>query len=197
LSGAVLDNDPTINNANCLDVLNGNKVSDTTSGMITGSGGVNGRLNAPKTAPCARPNVTVLGVSINNDVLSCFLVSGATIAELNGTNGQTKEPNILTCDVVKSPRFMFVPVLDTSVNPQNGWWRISHFVGAFLTDELPASTGVSTPATVKNGIDTTNSQIKSLTSYVFPRTAVPTTCANIGATATYLGFGPAIPVLVN
>ncbi|MDQ1703458.1 MAG: hypothetical protein QOF57_2710 [Frankiaceae bacterium] len=188
LAGGVLDDDPHKNNVNCLDVATGNQVDQTTDGLIAGQGNVAGRLVTGPTTPCARSNVTVLGKSINNDVLSCFLQGGHTLAQLNGAGAV---PNILRCEIYKSPRFMYVPVYDTSVNPQNGWWPIRSWVGAFMTDETPFAAASST-----NGIVTNNTKIISLTSYAFPLTAL-NGCGNQGPTTTYVGSGPGIPVLVN
>jgi hypothetical protein len=198
IAGAIWDNNPNLNTANCLDIENGNKVSQLTAGLVTGNNAVTpGRLSAPPSPGCAgatgvNPTTIFGNNTINNDILSCFLIPGATLKQLNGVGGSAKVDHVLRSDIVKSPRFIYVPVINTTVNPQNGWWPIIGFVGAFITDETPTSA-----ATSANGLSGSAQKLTEVDAYVFPLSALPESFANDGATIPYLGVGPVIPVLVN
>lgn len=193
--GGIWDDDPTLNTANCMDIDNGLGVAATTAGLITGgtAGGVpfDGRLTKKSTICPGRSDVSVLGEQINNDVLSCFLKPGYTLMDLeNGT------PNILKDDVLQSPRFFYVPVLNASVEPPNGFYPIVEFRGVFITDETATSSSSGTDATANNGISTTPTKIQSLTVFAFPLAGLPASEGNNGPTSTYIG-GTKIPVLIN
>jgi hypothetical protein len=129
--------------------------------------------------------------SIVNDVLSCYLNPGHTLSELLSANPAS---NIVSDAIFDSPRFFFVPVLNASEQPQNGFYPIVDFRAVFITDESP-----STPASAGNGIYYTNSgqNISQLTVFAFSMTALPDTAANEGGTIPFIGAGPKIPVLTN
>jgi hypothetical protein len=195
IPGGIWDNDPTLNTANCMDIDNGLGVAATTAGLVTGGNAAqisfDGRLTKKSTICPGRSDVTVLGEQINNDVLSCFLKPGYTLTDLeNGT------PNILQDNVLQSPRFFYVPVLNASVQPQNGFYPIVEFRGVFITDETAASSASGTDATAANGISTKSAKIQSLTVFAFPLAGLPASEGNNGPTSTYIG-GTKIPVLIN
>lgn len=201
LPGAILDNDATRDDANCMDIDNGNKVSFTTNGLITGgtdsgitfSGRLHNNLNTGCTPPTGGTNpFTMLGTSINNDTLSCYLTSGHTLTDVkNGVAGS------LNAGVAQSPRFFLVPVLDVDVNPQNGFYPIKTFDAVFITDQSENSAATCSDSKNCNGIVTDNSTIKQITVFAFPLSALPPELGNTGQTSNYIGTGPKVPRLVQ
>jgi hypothetical protein len=202
IAGAVTDSVPNIdtNLINCLHVLPG-RASDVTQGLIkgtTGNGAVPGRLASTTSSDCHPPGgsnpTEVLSTSINNDVLSCFLVPGATLAQLNGqVNGPPPTNDILRSEIMNSPRFVFVPVYNASGTEGPGWYELTGFVGGFITYEPP--TTLASPD--DNGIQTSNSQVTQLLAYIFPLGAIRDNGANNGESVPYIGVGPGVTVLVN
>jgi Flp pilus assembly protein TadG len=205
LPGAILDDDPTRDDANCMNIQNGISVGDTTAGLITGDTGGGsafvGRLtdvaNADSSChPPGQSNPTSVTINpssytINNDVLSCYLNPGHTLAELKSPNPAS---GILSDDIFNSPRMFFVPVLNSPFNPANGFYPVTDFRGVFITDESE-----NTPASTNNGIYFTNSgqKISQITVFAFSIKALPDTAGNDGGTVPFMGAGPKIPVLIN
>jgi Flp pilus assembly protein TadG len=206
--GGKLDDDPTVNDANCMYINTGNKVDATTDGLISGGsdGGVDfvGKLTQGSSTGCpgpggSNPTTITLGktYTINNDTLSCYMASGHTLADLTANNNNP-ETGIVKPEIFQSPRFFFVPVLNYvpagKTQPQAGWYPIIDFRAVFITDETPTS-----PATTANGIQVNNSsqKISSVTVFAFNIKALPESLANNGGTIPYLGFGPKIPVLID
>ena len=205
IAGGVYDQDPTRDDADCMDINNGLGPSATTQGLIAGGNDAgtafNGRLTQVTGAdggchPPGQSNPTTVNVrnnnyTIANDVLSCYLKPGHTLSELLSPN---PSPDIVTDALIDSPRFFFVPVLNASEQPQNGFYPILDFRAVFITDESP-----STPASAGNGIYYTNSgqNISQITVFAFSLAALPSTAANEGGTIPYIGAGPKIPVLTN
>jgi len=200
ITGAILDDEASVASGkipNCMEINNGNKVDDTTDGLITG--GTNpraydGRLESGPTTPCARSNYLRLGTSVNNDVLSCFLEQGNILAAVNGTGPKFRS------QIIDSPRFMFVPVLWANVNPQNGYYPIERFAAAFITDEIPqteASTGGQSTATADNGIPTTNTKVQGIEVIPFELSRLPEQVDYNGQVIPYIGAGPKVVRLIR
>ena len=117
------------------------KTAENTEGMILGR--LDGRNGHTQTG-CngGVDNAVAGGISINNDVLSCFLSHGS-LADLTSPPSDPDDPN-LDPSVVDSPRFVWLPSVKTRAN---GWHPIIKFVPAFITDE-----DVDSPATADNGV---------------------------------------------
>lgn len=191
ISGGVLDDDPTIDNANCLDINNGNKVDAATDGLILGGAGFSGRLTgaAGKACPGAAggPNPTsFMNRSINNDTIDCYLLPGHDISDL--TDPGLSSP-VLDPKIVDSPRFFFVPVINYELNPPNGFYPVVGMRGVFITDATSTSA-----ATSGNGLTTNNSgnKLTQIQVLAFNIEALPTSVAAGGNGIPYFGSGPKI-----
>ncbi|RYP85679.1 pilus assembly protein [Nocardioides guangzhouensis] len=196
---------------NCVDTDTGLPALAATAGMITGVGSTPGRLTTESTTPGCGPggsssNATAriqnTNYSINNDVLSCFLTDGASLATVADKNYSGDA--VLDESIYDSPRFFFVPVLH--VQPANGGsnkYSIIDFRPAFLTDEDVASSSVkgSNTATAPvgnspgNGIVIEQNQIKTMKVIFFNSNALPSRTG--GALTTYFGVGPRIVRMID
>ena len=201
IAGGILDNDPSRDDANCIDIDNGFQASAITQGLITGGRDANvsftGHLAQNISTGCAAPtggsNPRVLTIgsttySINNDTLDCYFQPGVSLADL--LTGSTP---LFKSSIFDSPRFFFVPVVDYNIHPPNGYYPIVDFAAVFITDA-----DVAVPATPANGVNMTGggSQIDNLHVFVFPIQTLPD-LANNGGTIPFIGAGPKIPVLVD
>lgn len=168
LLGAQLDNISQDGN-NCIVGDTGNDGPKMMDGMIQGiSGGIPGRLdvaNGHTTCP-GRSDVTESGKLINNDVLSCYLRHGATLADISQPG--TLNANMLDPSVVNSPRFVWLPVVYATDRAQKNYQPIRHFVPGFITDETQ-----TTAATEHNGLEINGNSISVLHIFTFNRTALP------------------------
>ena len=165
-------------NNNCVDVQPGNDGVALTSGLIAGGTGFVGRLDASAnghtTCP-SRVDVTVKGTPINNDVLSCFLRNGATLDTLTTVGGpEAVSENWLDPNVVKSPRFVWVPVVYAGNRDSHQFQALKTYVPAFITDEHMAN-GSLVPATNNNGITMNNGgeQVESVQLFSFNPNILP------------------------
>ena len=147
---------------------NGGDPGSITAGLLTGTGDTregeyDGRLNVSRGATragCNGGDSTLGGVTINNDLLSCFLRPGFDLTDL--TSPAPGNEQMLDTSVVDSPRFIWLPVVD---NRANGWKPVLRFVPAFITDE-----------TDTNGLACNNhncTQVKGLTVFTFDVSALP------------------------
>ena len=141
-------------------------------GLVTGLDGKPGRLDASNGAtscpnnPGTRSNATVSGVAVNNDILSCYLRGGATLATLAQDSGVTE--SMLDPSVVNSPRFVWMPIVVATDRAQKEFQPILDFVPAFITDETQ-----STAATSTNGLEVNGNSIKVLRLFAFNKAALP------------------------
>jgi hypothetical protein len=189
---------------NCLDTDTGLPALAATAGMIKGVGSTPGRLTTKATKSGCSPNggsnnrtVTIQGTySINDDVLSCYLTGGASLATIASSsyNGDA----VLDQSIYDSPRFFFVPVLH--VEPGNGGsqrYSIVDFRPAFLTDEVVAGSSVngSHTATADNGVTIEQNQIKTMKVIFFNSHALPDRTG--GAVTAYFGVGPKIIRMID
>jgi hypothetical protein len=160
---------------NCIKGLTGNRVSPLGPGFITGVAGRAGRIAAARgeTTCDGREDVWHGGAMVNNDVLSCFLRGTASLETISRASGVT--PEMLDPAVIRSPRFVWVPVVGAADRVQKGYQPIREFVPAFITDESPLSTRTTTDATAANGIvlNGGGKQVQGIQVYVFSKDALP------------------------
>jgi hypothetical protein len=153
---------------NCILGDTGNDGPAIYDGFVAGVNGVPGRFDAnvsPTTCP-GRGNATIGGKLINNDVLSCFLRNGATLASISQSSGVTGA--MLDPLVVESPRFVWLPVVVATDRAQKDFQPIFDFVPAFVTDETQ-----TTAATDANGLDINGNSVQTLRVYTFNKDALP------------------------
>jgi hypothetical protein len=197
--GGVLDDDTNLVNGvtpNCLRIENGNKVDVATDGMVTGGNqpfAYDGRLDAAATPECRTLRADVLGVDINDDVLSCFLTEGNIEGTVNGTY------KAFQSSILDSPRFMLVPIIWASVNPQNGFYPIQRFVGAFITEQSPTTNGGSTASSNEptNGVVEGTTKIEGISVIPFELDRLPAQADFSGDVIDYIGAGPKIVRLIK
>lgn len=186
IPGGIWDRDPYRDDANCLEINNGNKVDAATDGLILGGGDYNGRLTRSAGKNCPAPSggtnpATVLNRTINNDTIQCYLKSGYTVSQLVSSS----PPNdILDPAIFDSPRFFYVPVINFEFNPPNGWYPIREFRGVFITDETPANS-----ATPSNGLKVNNGEQKltEIQVLAFKLSALPQSAAGNGNGGVWVG----------
>jgi hypothetical protein len=199
VTGGVLDDADTVASGgipNCMEINNGNKVDATTDGLI--KGGTNpvtftGRLDAAPSPICPRGPRNVLGENINDDVLSCFLQSGNIGSAINGTAPKFKG------EIVDSPRFMFIPVLYASINPQNGFYPIQRFAGAFITEQTPTTTAGDFTSSNEpiNGVPVGSQKVEGINVIPFELDRLPEQIDYDGSVIPYIGAGPKVVRLIK
>ncbi|MFL6155730.1 MAG: hypothetical protein ACJ72D_06565, partial [Marmoricola sp.] len=166
--GAQLDNISADGN-NCITGDTGNDGPKMMDGMVQGiSGGIPGRLdvvNGHSICP-NRSDVVINGKLINNDVLSCYLRNGATLADI--AQPGVLSSNLLDPSVVNSPRFVWLPVVYATDRAQKNYQPIRQFVPGFITDETQ-----TTAASGTNGLEINGNSISVLHIFTFNRTALP------------------------
>lgn len=196
----VSDHSPN-NGTNCLDTDPGFPNEELTDGLITGSSGLPGRLDKPTTGNCSRDGdgdeisvPTNPAKSINDDVLTCFIVDGSSIQDVvNGT------PEILSADILDSPRFFTLPVIPTEATQgTSNWYPILYFQPGFITGQ-PTSATNAAPGDpgVYNGLGFHSNHVESLQVILFPPTSLPEFAPAVGGEGEYTGTGPKVIVLVE
>lgn len=167
LPGAQLD-DISADGNNCVTGDTGNDGPKMYDGLIAGISGVaTGRLdvaNGATTCP-GRSNLSIGGRVINNDVLSCFLRDGATLASISESSGVTT--SMLDQSIVDSPRFVWLPVVYATDRAQKDFQPIRQFVPGFITDETQ-----TVAATETNGLEIDGNSVKVLHVFTFNRDAL-------------------------
>ena len=209
---------PTTDSANCLAIESGGNRGPVTSGLLTGIGGLNGRLFAasPPTppGPCTEPAgaadqrrgntpgdfvwrtpTSPAAVPIWNTKLSCYLVGGGSLSKLKTCD------SCLNAAIIDDPRYFVVPVLNTSGRPPSSTqWPVRQFVGAFITNENVGSAATCTDDDDCNGIKFNNGDqtIFSLQTFIFPLKALPDEVRQTTGDGTeYTGIGPRDFLLVE
>ncbi len=123
-------------------------------GFVGGVAGHPGRVAAANgdTRPgCNGGNTAIGSVTINNDLLSCYLTNDdLTLSDLMQDDGVTTE--MLDPAVINSPRFVWLPVVYRNDRSSKTWQPIKRFVPGFITDETGPSTRTSSNRTDDNGI---------------------------------------------
>ncbi len=208
---AIVSGVPTpglIPGTNCVDTDTGLPANSATNGLIAGAGGHLGRLDKNTTPGCGADSadrnarwVTGIGpgstsdYSINDDLLTCFLTDDTTtlntIVQRNYNGGA-----VLTEDIFRSPRFMWIPIL--KVEPFSGGsnkYSIVDFRPAFLTDQPLTANRVNNllgTVTDHNGLTITNDDILTAKVIFFNAKALPDTADPSLPSTPYLGFGTKI-----
>lgn len=176
--------------SNCVDTDPGLPANSATAGFITGP-----RSGATKLAPglldkdtlCDRNGgtartgaITIQGddYHLNDDVLTCFLTGGKSLADI--ASPTYAGGPALTADVMKSPRFAWVPVLDEggASGPDHGSSRTYSIVDyrpAFITDEQATASAVkgASNATPENGVFVDGNDLKQIKVVFFNIDALP------------------------
>ncbi|MFL6106219.1 MAG: hypothetical protein ACJ72L_04590 [Marmoricola sp.] len=167
LPGAQLD-DTSRDGNNCITGDTGNDGPKMMDGLVQGISGVAvGRLdiaNGQTTCP-GRSNLTISGKLLNNDVLSCFLRDGATLTDITSSTGVTTA--MLDQSIIKSPRFVWLPVVYATDRAQKNFQPIREFVPGFITDESQ-----TTAATSANGLEINGNSVSVLHVFTFNRDAI-------------------------
>jgi hypothetical protein len=169
LPGAQLD-DQARNGNNCIVGDTGNDGPETYDGLVAGLGdGTRGRLDAANglTACPDRSDLVMSGHLVNNDVLSCFLRDGATLADIASPTGVST--SMIDPKVMESPRFVWLPVVYAYDRAQKNFQPIRQFVAGFITDETQ-----TTSATTANGLELDGNSVKVLHVFTFNRDVLPT-----------------------
>jgi hypothetical protein len=174
-AGAQLDDvgGRTGDGANCIRGDTGNDGPKTYDGLIGGGAGHPGRLdvaNGRTTCP-GRTDQSVDGHTINDDTLACFLRGdGTTLADLAQPTGVTQ--SMLDPAVVKSPRFVWPPVVYATDRAQKRFQPILQFVPGFITEETQTS-GPNDATGHVNGLDVNGYSVSVLHVFTFNRAALP------------------------
>lgn len=190
---------------NCVDTDTGLTANATTAGLITGA---QARLAKPTTTGCSPTRTSASrtvpvagGKSINDDTLSCFLTTNATIGSIASPTYSGSVA--LSPAVYSSPRFLWVPVL--GIKPTSGGsahYSIVDYRAAFLTSESTASTKVipqftdGSASTTANGLTIANNGVTSMQVVFFNVKALPADAGN-ATVGAYFGVGPKIVALTN
>ncbi len=186
--------DSTVDDANCVYTAGGFKPNAATAGLLSDS---DARLNKDTTPACGSSRTTVGGYSINNDTLSCFLTNTTTtLADIESSS--YAGPPVLSPDIIKSPRFFFVPVFGTE--PATGTskaYPIIEFRPAFLTDQ-PVTATQGTAPNPGNGITMCcSNKVQSLNFILFSPKALPDYLdSGLPTSPTYV-FGPKVIKLID
>jgi hypothetical protein len=192
-------NSPLNAGANCVPTDTGLPANVATQGLITvdnGKGLLVGKSTHSGCAPGGGSNMRTVTLNnksydINNDTLSCYLINGKTLANISSSTYAESDGVALSDDVLKSPRFAYVPVL--KVKPTVGSsqdYAIIDFRPAFITDET-----ATTPATSDNGVTIANNDVKTMKVFFFSYWALPRGAP--GPMIDYLGVGPKVVYLIN
>lgn len=204
--GAILDKDPSRDDATCVNVQTGMNTDVVTDGLITGgsSPDYDGLLDEPTLEGCDRnggsEETTRLGVSTNDDVLSCFLTGSVTVGDVTAQTLSEAATHSIDPRIFESPRFAVVPVIDYDFNPPNGFYPIKSFRPIFITDEPVTSSHGHSYATSTNGIVLSTSENKVRAVKVIPVNpdALPEVAATYdGLMTAWLGYGTKVVRLVK
>jgi hypothetical protein len=194
---AQLDDEPARDDRNCIYVDPGNDGPGLTSGLISGVDGYPGRLAAATTCP-GRPALVMKGVSLNNDVLSCFLPPGTPVGAI-ATAGSPAPTGVLSPDIFDSPRFFWVPIVAREERDGKKFLAIKGFAPVFQTDESLAATKSASDASATNGITMNGggTQVSSVQVIAFDPAALPETTTSNGAGIPYVGSGTRLVSLIQ
>jgi hypothetical protein len=195
--GILDDNTPPIGTESCVDVKPGLTADLPTDGLIDGHGGESGRfVGSPQVSTsggcrvAGDPNLrwtSRSGEDLVNTVLSCYLEPGRSLADVSaGTNDSLKQ------SIAQDPRFFYVPVVDTTTRPPNGFWPIKTFRGAFVTNERVGGDADCLGLTDCNGLLFNNSgtKLKAIQAFTFPLGALPELVSQPGNGGEYYAGGP-------
>ncbi|KQZ67284.1 Tad domain-containing protein [Nocardioides sp. Root151] len=184
------------NGQNCLSTDTGLPANALGDGLINGVSGYPGRLVRPATSPCSRPNTSVGGKSLNDDVLSCFFTN-SSVRVGDVTQASYDGGPVISPDIFKSPRFLWVPIITEAPNGKKDV-SVQGFRPGFITDQ-PASATKNSPGTVptENGIDLNGTKVRELRVWFLNEKALPDTALAEGGESEYTGTGAKVIVLVD
>jgi hypothetical protein len=191
-----------VDGSNCVLTETGLKMAATNDGFIQGKGGLDGRLDADSTSNCSRSDdnsrtpTEITGKRVNDDRLSCFIVNEARIGDL--VAGNAVGTRALSADLFLSPRFFWIPVLETEPTTGAKWWPIVDFRAGFVTDQsLSASHDAPGQVGEFNGLVEDSSGIRELRVILLDELALPVFAPARGGETTYTGTGTKVVVLVE
>jgi len=201
-AGSVESRSVPVDGTNCVATEPGLKVAATNDGLIQGKGGLPGRLDTDSTSNCSRTGSssrtpgTIKGRHINDDLLSCFIVNGASIGDLVSATPEGFQA--LSADIYKSPRFFWLPVLDTDPSTGKKSWPIIDFRPGFITDQALSATNEA-PGSISafNGLEEEPAGIREVRVVLFDEAALPEFAPATGGEEDYTGSGPKAIVLVE
>jgi hypothetical protein len=201
-AGSVESKSVPVDGTNCVATEPGLKVAATNDGLIQGKGGLPGRLDTDSTSSCSRTGSssrtpgTIKGKHINDDLLSCFIVNGASIGDLVSATPEGFQA--LSADIYKSPRFFWLPVLDTDPSTGKKSWPIIDFRPGFITDQALSATNEA-PGSISafNGLEEEPAGIREVKVVLFDEAALPEFAPATGGEEDYTGSGPKAIVLVE
>lgn len=191
----ILDEPSPPGDPNCLEIYTGNKTPVLDAGLVEGVSGVPGRLDAD--ALCSRTRTVEVGKfngSINDDYLSCFL------KDPNMTINQALQPSaedVISEDIVDSPRFLLIPVLHADAPPANGNYPIVDYRGGMITAEDATSSFNNKKIFPDNGVILKNKSVGAMDVTYFDLDALPEFVNSTGAVMDYIGTGPKIVKLLE
>lgn len=183
--------------SDCLGTDPGFPNEAATDGLVNGSGDVPGRLDQDTTPHCDRnggSSRTNAEPALNDDLLSCFILPGYSVADV-----VAGVPNILSADILNSPRFFMLPIIPVqAANGASGAYPIIGFRTGFITEEsLTATQAVPGSVTGHNGVHFHSNHVESLNVVLFDDAALPGTAPPVGGEIDYTGSGIKILVLVK
>lgn len=205
VSGAVESDTQLRPKTNCLDTDTGLPANVATEGFITYDNG-RGLLAGKETRSGCDPDggsdergVDVTGNSdvdyhINDDILSCFLKPGKTLAEV--TSDSYAGGAAFIPELYDSPRFAYVPVF--AVRPDSGGsatYSIVDFRPAFITDQDPTCSAPFYCATANNGLTIGENGVTHMKVVFFHMDALPHD--DDSPTIDYLGVGDPVVHLID
>ncbi len=202
VSPAVTSEHDPHDGTNCLGTDPGFPNSEATDGFIQGSGGEDGRLDAPTTGNCSRSGDSSQtagtpgpkSVPLNDDLLSCFIIDDSMISDV-----VAGAPEVLSADIFKSPRFFLIPVIPVeATNGSSNFYPIIDFRPGFITNQSVSATNAS-PGSVDtyNGVTFQSGHVESLRVILFDEAALPEFAPAEGGEGEYTGSGTKVIVLVE
>ncbi len=204
-AGSIQSTPGPVDGTNCVQTETGLKISATNDGLIQGKGGLKGRLDKDSTSNCSRSGnsnrtpTAIKGKYINDDLLSCFIVNNAQIDDLvNATDDSSVGTGALSADIFKSPRFFWIPVLDTDPSTGTKWWPIVGRRPGFISDESLSATNQNHGLISEfNGLVEEPSGIREVDVILINELALPEFAPASGGEIDYTGSGTKVIVLVE
>ncbi len=129
-------------------------------------------------------------------MLTCFITNGSHISDL--VAGNSVGTQALSADIFGSPRFFWLPVLDTDPATGKKYWPIVGFVPGFISDQSLSATH-DAPGTISalDGIVGAPSGVAELKVVLLSPRALPQFAPARGGEPDYTGSGPKTVVLVE
>ena len=180
-TGGIQDKPNPGGDPNCVMPQTGNDGPWMLQGLITGVDGTPGRLdvsnpNGGSTRPGCGSDAVREGKTINNDRLTCFMLTDDPLSKITSTSLDPDDfEGLLDPDIVDSPRFVWLPVIHAQTRTEidnNTFQTIKRFVPGFITDESVSARRSSSDATTENGV-VIGGQLDALQVMMFNPLALP------------------------